>query len=184
MKKAVSLLLALLAVLTLASCGAGGSDDTVDIVIPASLVTEDASDKLTAEQKQHGIIKAVAQDDGSVTYTFKRSAYETYIAELKQTTANGLDQIIHDEDVTSIKTVSYNDDFSALTFTVDRAAFENSTDGLTCYGAYLAVSVYKAYAQLDDTCTITIVDETTGETLGSVTYPDAMNAAAEKEEQE
>ena len=182
MKRVWSLLLAFLTAFTLASCGVQNSaNDTVDVDIPAALLTGDnaASEKLTAEQKKQGITKAVVHEDGSVTYTFRRDAYDAFVSELKQTTAQGLDQIIHDDDVKSIQKVDYNDDFSAMTFYIDKAAFENSMDGLTCYGAYLAVSYYKAYAKEDDRCTITIIDNATGETLGTVVYPDALNADAE-----
>ena len=123
-------------------------------------------------------------EDGSVTYTFRAEKYDDFLADLHETTKKSLDQIIHDEDVTSIRDVTYNDDFSELTFFVDRAAFEGSLDGLTCYGAYLAVSIYKAYAQMDDKCTITIVDEVTGDTLGSTVYPDALNANAAEGKEE
>ena len=170
----------MLTVFALSSCGAqnGNTGETVDVLIPAEQFTADtpASEKLTAEQKKQGIIKAVVHEDGSVTYTFRADKYDDFLADLYETTKKSLDQIIHDEDVKSIKDVTYNDDFSELTFKVNRAAFEGSLDGLTCYGAYLAVSVYKAYARKDDKCTVTIIDEATGETLGSTVYPDALNA--------
>lgn len=186
MKQILSVFLVILTVFALSSCGArsGGAGDTVDVNIPATFFSEEkpATEKLTSEQKKQGITKAVVHEDGSVTYSFLPEKYDGFLQTLKATTAEGLDQIIHDEDVKSIKKVVYNDDFSELTFTVDKKAFEGSMDGLTCYGAYLAVAFYKAYAQQEARCTVEIIDEATGDSLGTVVYPDALTEEATTEQ--
>ena len=200
MKKLAVLLLALILVFSLSACGKEkdpgavkpgedvqssskdedkgiGADEnllTVDITIPAELLGEDATGELTEEQKSQGFKSAKLNEDGSMTLTISKANYKDFMKEYRKSIAEGLDSISTSGDYPSIKKLEYNDDFSKVTMTVDKASYEGSFDGFANLAIGMSGMIYQAFdVDIDQPrVEIDIKDEATGEIFDNVVYPD------------
>lgn len=152
---------------------------SVKINFPKELVelTSSSNDSsnlvLTDEQKENGFTKIEKNNDGSITYTIKKSAYKTFIYDLKTEARNGIDEIMNSGNYSSIKNITYNDNFSEITIMVDKSLFENSIDSLAILSCRITSIMYQNF-DIDSPkkCTITIKDFTTGEIIQTETYPE------------
>lgn len=193
MKKFVSILISIIFILSLAACSSNSSDKitetangttettnkdivdenllNVDITVPASMFTEEnpASAELTQEQKDKGFKSAVINEDGSVTYTMSKKAFKAYKSELLQSTQEQLNALPND--YTSIKTVEANDDLSQITLKVNKQEYENSMDYFCIYQAGVLCNICQAYTGETIQTVIDVVDQNSGETLNTATYP-------------
>lgn len=150
------------------------NNDTVSIDIPASLIGKNATDKLTDEQKNNGFKKAVVNKDGSVTYTMDSQKYVTFLKEYQNTVAESLDKIKTDGNYKSIKKVDYNDNFSEITLTVDKAKFENGMDSVAIMQAGISAAMYQAFdinSNSKSKTTINVKDSKTGKVFKTEKYP-------------
>lgn len=169
--------------------GIGGPDEnltnavtenmlTVDICIPAMCFNETnpATAELTQEQKNMGFKSAKVNEDGSVTYTVSKKAFETIKQEMSVSTKEQLAAIPND--APSVKAVEYTDDFSSVTLKVNKEAYEQSLDSLSIFQAGFLCNMYQAYTGVpaDKMKTVVkVVDESTGYTLATAEYPKDLN---------
>lgn len=147
----------------------------VEITIPESFVAlmgEEAGTELTAEQKENGFIKAEKQTDGSIKYTIKRSKYKDYLEELRKSTALGFDEMTKDSTLTSIKDITYNNDFSKITITADKEQFESGFGSSAILGCALASQLYQSFdVDAPQKVVIEVKDTATNEIFKTETYP-------------
>lgn len=146
----------------------------VEITVPAVLFSGNAASKLTDEQKKNSLPAAKINEDGSVTYTIKRSSYEPFIKEFKKTTAQAMDQVGSAGTYRSVKNIEYNDDFSRITITVDKKEYEsNKFDAAAGATVGILGAMYQAFDADTKTpsCTVFIIDQESGKELDSATYP-------------
>lgn len=152
---------------------------TVEITLPASFFSSEspATDQLTGEQIEQGYKKAVVNADGSVTYTIKKSSWRKMIAEMKQSAADTLDSFAGSTDYPSITSITYNDDFSAVSVFVNRTAYENSLDSMVCFNIYMNSYYYQLFNGIKEeniVCEVQIIDSTNNTLIKTVKYPDAF----------
>lgn len=148
----------------------------VTITVPADLFGEGENlltDILTDEQKQNGLKKAEKLSNGSIKYTFKRSAYRSFIADLRKTIAESVDELLSDDTYQSVKKIKYNDNFSKFTVSVDRDEYENSFDTLITLVLVLESRIYQIFdVDAPQKVVIDIADNATGEIFETESYPE------------
>jgi hypothetical protein len=196
MKKVVSLFLASMMML-LVACSAEKTDNqskekekskneavqvdkgllNVTLTLPASMFEGQNVDQVIADAQKDGI-KATKNADGSVTYKMSKAKHKEMIQEMKKGVIESVNEIKSGKDYTSIKDITYNDDFSEFTLIVDKSAYENSMDGFAVLGLGMSGMMYQLFNGVkseDYKVTIQVKDETTEEIFDQVVYPDALN---------
>lgn len=154
---------------------AGESQMTVEVTIPKDLQTdEEYSEILTKDQQDRGFISVKKNADGSITYTIRKDAWRTVLVDLKKDVIKTINETNNDESFPSIERITYNTDFSNITFEVNRQVYENSMDSFAGMSIYFVVAYYRLFSQLDQNCTITVIDSTTKETIDVMNYPEAL----------
>ncbi len=191
MKKVLSILIAVVIVLTLAACSAQKQNNTtenkstepsksdvvdenlltVDITVPASMFDEGnpASAELSEEQKKQGFKTAKVNDDGSVTYTMSKSSFKKFKESTKQETADTLNSL--NADYPCVTSTEFNDDFSEIKIYVNKSDYENGMNFLILLQAGMAANIYQSYTNETVLSNVSVIDKDTNETLDSATYP-------------
>lgn len=202
-KKIISIILALVFVLSFAGCtqknadsdssasGSAGSNTeestssqeidtdekllTVEITIPASIFAEEDMSTFDpdAYAAEQGFISAKVNDDDSVTITMSKAKHKELLDELETSLDTSFAEFVNGENTPYIKDITHNDDFSAVTMKVDREAYENAFD-FTPFAIGVLVAWYQAFTETECHVTISIVDVATGETMDTITYPDDL----------
>ena len=144
---------------------------TVDINVPASMFDEEnpATDELTQEQKDYGFKSAKLNEDGSVTYTMSKNAFNDYKKEIHEQTANTLSTL--NSDYPCIDSVEFNDNFSEIKINVDKSEYENGMNFFCITVAGFSANIYQAYTNETVASNISVIDKATGEVIDSATYP-------------
>lgn len=203
MKRIVSIIMVLSLIIALTSCSGRSSEKknssdeessesqvvvdesllTVDVNIPASFFDEEdpATAELTEEQKADGYKSAKVNDDGSVTYTIKKSSWKKILADYKEELIKSLNDIAASDDYPSIKKVTFNDDFTKIVLDVDKDQYENSFDSFANLTIYISVAYYQIFSQKEAACSIAARDISSGKTFSVANYPDDFNDSAENE---
>ena len=191
MKKVLSILIAVVIVLTFAACSAQKQNNTtenkstepsksgvvdenlltVDITVPASMFDEEnpASAELSEEQKKQGFKTAKVNDDGSVTYTMSKSSFKKFKESTKQETADTLNSL--NADYPCVTSTEFNDDFSEIKIYVNKSDYENGMNFLMLLQAGMAANIYQSYTNETVLSNVSVIDKDTNETLNSATYP-------------
>lgn len=199
-KKLTTIILAVLLILSFAGCAQTGADSTtgndngattettsakietdekllsVDITLPASMF--EGQDMTTfdadAYANEQGFSAAKVNDDGSITVTMSKAKHKELLEEMANSLDTSFAEFVNGESTPYIKEISHNDDFTAVTMKVDKAAYENAFD-FTPLAIGMSVAMYQAFIEAEYHVEISIVDAATGETINSITYPDALN---------
>ncbi|MER2090915.1 MAG: hypothetical protein ABS920_14345 [Sporosarcina sp.] len=132
---------------------------------------------MIAEAQEDGIKNVTKNEDGSVTYKMSKAEHKKMMKEMKTKVTNYVDEIVDDEDFTSIQDITHNGTFSEFTVVVDKAAFENSFDGFATLGLAMSGMYYQAFdGKNADKLNVTVhtKDASTGEVFGTAVYPDAL----------
>lgn len=147
---------------------------TVDITLPASLFDGEDTTKFNDEAyaKEQGFISTKLNEDGSVTVTMTKAKHKELLKDLASSLEKDFAEFVNGEDTPYIKEISHNDNFTAVTMKVDKAAYENAFD-LTPLSIAISVAMYQAFTETEYYVKISIVDVATGTTIDSITYPDA-----------
>lgn len=147
---------------------------TVDITLPATLVG-DLSDFNEEEYiaENEGIKAVKINEDGSITLTMTKKKHGEIINEMKDEVEASLSELIESEDTPYIKGIKHTEDFREVKIIVDRDAYEDAFD-LTPFTVGITVGMYQAYSGDEFYTKIIIEDVGTGEEIGSVIYPDAL----------
>lgn len=200
-KKLTSLILAVLLILSFAGCSQPDADPTtgndngsttestaakietdekllsVDITLPASMFEGEDMSTFDADAyaDEQGFTSAKVNEDGSVTITLTKAKHKELLDEMANSLDTNFNELVEGENTPYIKEISHNDDFTAVTMKVDKAAYENAFD-LTPLAIGMSVAMYQAFIETEYRVEISIVDAATGETINSITYPDAFNS--------
>ncbi|PAE15843.1 hypothetical protein CHH91_11625 [Virgibacillus sp. 7505] len=149
---------------------------SVEVSLPASFFEGQSAEDVIADAKDKGI-EVTANDDGSYTYKMSKSEHKKLMDEMSAELEKSTAEMVSSGDYPSIKDISYNKDFSEFTMVVDKEAYENSMDGFASFGLGMSGMMYQLFNGADPdeySITISIEDEASGEVIGEVVYPDAM----------
>lgn len=195
-KKITSVILALLLILSFAGCAkdnansngdntgstgesnSGQSIETdekllsVEITLPSSLFSKEDMTTFDADAyaDEQGFTSAKVNEDGSVTVTMSKAKHKEMLDEMAASLDTSFAEYINSEDTPYIKEITHNDDFTAVTMKVDRAAYEKAFD-FTALAIGMSVSFYQAFIEIEYHVEITVVDVSTEETIKTITYP-------------
>lgn len=149
---------------------------TVDITLPASIFEgqDMATFDADAYANEQGFSSAKVNADGSVTVTMTKGKHNELLTEMAASLDSAFAEFVNAEDTPYIKEISHNDDFTAVTMKVDKAAYENALD-FTPFVIGISVAMYQAFVETEYHVDITIVDAATGDTIKTISYPDALN---------
>ena len=199
-KKLTSIILAVLLILSFAGCAQTGADSTtgndngsstettsakietdekllsVDITLPASMFEGQDMTNFDADAyaNEQGFSAAKVNEDGSITVTMSKTKHKELLEEMAISLETNFAEFVNGENTPYIKEISHNDDFTAVTMKVDKAAYESAFD-FTPLAIGMSVAMYQAFIETEYHVEISIVDVATGETINSITYPDALN---------
>ena len=135
MKKIISLLLAVLMMLSLAACGAGSDDKIenaawdeleklgkievedgksfVSITIPADFVSDDITQESLDKDLGKEYISATVNPDGSVTYKMTKKQHQAMLESVRKSFDTALQELVDSPDFAFAK-VDYNEDFTVF----------------------------------------------------------------------
>jgi len=160
--------------------GVQENKDSVIVTLPSTFFNENTALELTEEMKAQGYKSIAKNDDGSVTYDITKEGYEKLKADMKNSVISYLnDEVKSGEKFTSIKDVSYDDDFNTVTLKVDKKEFESSKDVMASRAIYMMVAGYKIFSgQSVDEAKVEIVymDNKTNKEIARTVYPDSLTS--------
>ncbi|MDK2980020.1 MAG: hypothetical protein PWQ55_367 [Chloroflexota bacterium] len=148
----------------------------VEITIPASIFSsEDTSQiDLEAYANESGFKKAVLNPDGSVTVTLSKSDYAIILDELRNSLNQSFAELVGAPDTPYITNIISDRNFTQVIVDVDRVGYEAAFD-LTPLVIGIESMYYQIFADVEQHVEVVIRDKDTGETIGSVIYPDVFN---------
>ena len=152
--------------------------DNVTITLPSAFFDENTKTELTEEMKNQGYQSVTKNDDGSITYVMTKQGFNALKPNMQQQVKDYLEEVKSGDQFTSIKNVEYDDDFSTITLTVDRKAFESSLDVMASRAIYMMVVGYKIFCgESVDTAKVTIVyiDKSNKKEISRTVYPDDLS---------
>lgn len=152
--------------------------NTVEIKLAKEMIDlfiEDFDYTLTQEQKENGFTEIEKNEDGSATYTIKKKDYDIFLKDYKETVKQGIDEISKNETFVSIKSITYNDDFSKIVINAEKDKFENSLDAMTIMTCGVSSCMYQMFdVNAPGNCFIEVKDVNTGEVFKTAKYPEYM----------
>lgn len=145
----------------------------IQATIHGGLLIDDEGDVLTEEQIADGFIDAVRNEDSSVTYTIAGDRYDAFLEKHKQVCRDAIVDGAASGSFESVYAAEVNDDFSFVKATAETAGYASLDAAEACFQS----AIYAIRAQAFDinapgTCTISVVDETSGEEHERHIYPD------------
>ena len=147
----------------------------VHITIPASFFIGITEEEIIAKAKENGVIETVVNKDGSVTYTMSKLKYEEMMKEMGDSVVSTIDEIVNSGDYTSIKEISYNEDFTEFDVKVNRQQYKAGFDGFDIFGLVIFSTYYSVFdgkSEEELQIVFNMIDETTGEIYYTAIYPD------------
>lgn len=150
-------------------------EDGIVITIPgAFLAYQEVIDFLESVNAK-GYIESIEENlDGSITYTITKEKYSYILSFLKVNIINLFEELKTSNQYPSIKDVTYNDDFTDITFYVIRKDYENSKDEVASFIAAAKSMVYSFLSHNNievPSIKMEIRDHETKETLKSISWP-------------
>ena len=160
------------------------TDETVTITYPSYMIpgaNSDSTDKekVTAAEnfcksvlESEGTLEAKANDDGSATVTMTCEAPEKLLLNFKASIDSQMEDFFSDSQSSEYSDYSYNDDLTVFTVNMDSNDYESP---FTTAGMLFGISAegYQVLNGVEEPhVVINYVDSKTGDTLGTLTYPD------------
>ncbi len=149
----------------------------VEVTIPSTFIEAEDIDNVVAKAKEDGIKDVTKNADGSVTYKMSKAQHKEMMKEMKTNITTYVDELINDEDFTSIQDIKHNATLTEFTVVVDKAAYENSFDGFATLGLAMSGMYYQAFdGTSGDRLNVTVYskDASTGAIFGTAVYPDVL----------
>jgi hypothetical protein len=155
------------------------SQQTVEVTLPSTMVTDETPTDLTQEQKDMGYTELKKNEDGSLTYVIDADQYDATREKAKEQAKSDLDGMKTDSKYSTIQDVTYNDDLTEITLVVtNQLDFEqNMEDTFAILNAGLTASTYHALdGNSSQKVTVSVKDAQTGTVFNTMAYPDALNS--------
>lgn len=142
----------------------------VEITLPPDMVGDTSEEELREDAEESGFDSYILNADGSVTYRMSRVKHQEFLDEFKEDIDEMIEDTIDDDD-SSVTKISYNDDLTEFTITVDSAKY-TVFDTMTAFAYYAMGSLYQSFSGADlDKIDVNVrfIDEN-GNELASETY--------------
>jgi len=150
------------------------NDEKITITVPGAFLKYQLVIEFLESVNAKGYIESMEENlDGSITYTITKENYLYILSFLKVNIKNLFEELKTSKQYPSIKDVTYNEDFTEVTFYVVKKDYENSKDEVASFVAAAKSMVYSFLANSDIeilSVEITIVDHETKELLKSISW--------------
>ncbi|KYG25566.1 hypothetical protein [Alkalihalobacillus trypoxylicola] len=149
----------------------------VEITLPAMFFEDMTEDEIKASAEEEGINDVTVNENGTVIYKVSKAQHKELLDEMEANIQTALEEIINDEEITSIKNITNNKSYSEFTVTVDREQFENSFDGFMLFSLGILGMYYQVFDGQDGEkakVTVNLEDEASGETFSEMVFPDDL----------
>ncbi|WP_432702910.1 hypothetical protein [Lysinibacillus sphaericus] len=150
----------------------------VEVTIPADFFEGEDIDTVIADAKDEGIQEVIKNDDGSLTFRMSESQHKEILNDMEEEIIVFIEEIKTDEEITSIKDISYNNTYSELTLLVNPEELENTLDVDASVDLVLMGMFYQLFNGVDpakNKVTVTYKNESNGEVIDTIVYPDDIN---------
>lgn len=150
----------------------------VEVTIPADFFEGEDIDTVIADAKDEGIQEVIKNDDGSLTFRMSESQQKEILNDMEEEIIVLVEEIETDEEITSIKDISYNNTYSELTLLVNPEELENTLDVDASVDLVLMGMFYQLFNGVDpakNKVTVTYKNESNGEVIDTIVYPDDIN---------
>lgn len=142
---------------------------SVEVTLPASLV-KDGEAELDEEAKEAGVKEITKNEDGSITMKMTKEDHKELLGSIKESVDESNEEIIADkENYPSIESITYNDDLTEFTVSVDSASF-NGLESFVAIAFYMEGNIYQALNAVPEdeiNTTVNFVDKDSGEVINS-----------------
>lgn len=160
------------------------TDETVTITYPSYMIPGASGDGTAKEKvaaaenfcksvlQSEGTLEAKANDDGSATVTMTNEAHKQLLTKFKASIDSQMEDFFSDGQSSEYSDYSYNDDLTVFTVNMDATDYDST---FTTAGMLFGISAegYQVLNGVEDPhVVINYVDSKTGDTLGTLTYPD------------
>lgn len=174
-------------------------DSTVEITLPAEYFSDDITEETDFDTSDddvdafaNGALSGKYESykinsDGAVTFTMTKQQHQEALEAVGKVLDQEAAEAFPDEDMPSIKSLSFSDDFTSATFVVDYEAYDNSFDSIAEYVAIFYCQTYHLMSGQPASSLaveITIQDEESGHTEAVRYYPDDYTVSEETENSE
>ncbi len=152
----------------------------VELTLPADFFDGQTPEEIEASAKKQGVKEVKVNEDGTVYYKMSKSDHKKMMEKLKTSIQESMDELITSGEMSSLKEIKYNKDFTEFDVTVDREAFENSMDAFMIFTFALSGSFYNAFdgENIEDLkITVNMIDAETKEVFDTTVFPDDMEDA-------
>ena len=113
----------------------------VDVTLPASFFEDSTEEEIITKAKESGITEVVINEDGSVTYTMSKSKHKEMMKGMGDSVVSTIDEIVNSGNYTSIKEISYNEDFTEFNVRVNRQQFKAGFDSFAIFGLVIVAII-------------------------------------------
>ncbi len=167
-RKIIFILILTILLFTLSACKGDKYDgEYVRISIPCEFVADDVE----IDSLEEGILGAEKKEDGSIDIDMTEEKHNEIITRMKNELTTTLDAIPLSEEVSYIKGIDYNEDFTHIKVFVDHEDMVKSID-FTPFAIGLSVSMYQIYNGEDRSAEIHYIDEKTNLLVDITKYPE------------
>ena len=132
-------------------------DEIVAVTIPASLIL-DLDGAIENAKNDPNIVKYTVNDDGSMTYHYKRAEYEKQMQEYKVSVENSIQELLTEYPV--VTSIDHNEDLTEFTMTVtSEEDYTSNFVGFATLSVSLSAHMYQVFTGVKETvCIIHVVD--------------------------
>lgn len=151
---------------------------TVSITLPALLLGETDLGEVIKQATEQGITGVQPNADGSLTYDMPATVHKQLLEDLAAGIQESAEELKTGERFPSIKKLDYNKEMTEFTMVVDKAAYIDNFDGISTLAIGWQGMIYQAVAGAaaeEIKVTINVKDQSTGELVETIVYPDAFN---------
>ncbi len=150
---------------------------TVSATLPAVVfryndMSDFNTDNYAAENK---FIKAVRNNDGSLTITMTKARYKEALAEITASTEKSFSELVGAESTPYIKAVTHTDNYATVTVDVDKDGYDSYWSDVAPFIIGISVISYQSFAGLNQHCELIVRRVDTKEKLESMIFPDAFD---------
>ncbi len=150
----------------------------VEVTIPADFFEGEDIDTVIADAKDEGIQEVIKNDDGSLTFRMSESQQKEILKDMEEEIIDFVEEIETDEQLASIKDISYNNTYSEFTILVNPEELESTLDIDADVDLVLMGIFYQLFNGVDpakNKVTVTYKNESNGEVIDTIVYPDDLN---------
>ena len=138
--------------------------DEVIIHVPAPFVSVEMANDLELYTERLGVTSANIEEDGSVRLIMTKQKHKQLLNKMNDDILNKFEQLVKDNEVSSIRRIYYNDAFTEFDITVKLADYEKSFESFAVFNTMVDVAYFKIFEDNDmDELLINYIDVATGE---------------------